>query len=154
MISWLNIVMLLTHFFYWWKDLSFCCSENYSLFWLFIQISCVSRSSTTLCLSYCSFGSSCKITAVVGLFERLLLRTAVHSLTTTPIFFFLDPFWCTFITSMFFCRIVYMRHNLNEDQIVGRSVIKTGMLNSKIMVRSLLLISMLQVQLNFKRPKS
>ena len=111
------------------KRLRFCCSENYSLFWLFIQISCVSRSSTTLCLSYCSFGSSCKITAVVGLFERLLLRTAVHSLTTTPIFFFLDPFWCTFITSMFFCRIVYMRHNLNEDQIVGRSVIKTGMLN-------------------------
>ena len=37
------------------------------------------RSSTTLWLPYCSFRSSCKITAIVGLFERLLLRTAVHS---------------------------------------------------------------------------
>ena len=40
----------------------------------------------------CSFRSSCKITAIVGLFERLLLRTAVHSLThsklTTTIIFF------------------------------------------------------------------
>ena len=54
------------------KDLRFCCYENYYFFWLYIQISCVSRSSTTLCLSYYSFGSSCKITAIVGLFERLL----------------------------------------------------------------------------------
>ena len=44
------------------------------------------RSSTTLWLPYCSIRSCCKITAIFDLFEQLLLRTAVYSLTITTIF--------------------------------------------------------------------
>ena len=91
--SWLNKMTLLTHFFYWWKGYVFVVTKIIIFFvytsrYLVYRV----RSSTTLWLPYCSFRSSCKITAIVGLFERLLLRTAVHSLTTTTIFFFLFRF--------------------------------------------------------------
>ena len=43
-------------------------------------------------------------------------------------FFFLVPFWWFFATSssILFLGILYTNHTLNEDQIVGRSIIKTG----------------------------
>ena len=128
--SWLNIMTLLTHFFYWWKGYVFVVPKFF-FFWLYIQISCVSlRSSTTLWLPYCSFRSSCKITAIVDLFERLLLRTAVHSFTHHHYQFFflirhLDDFF--HLHHQFFLGgIFYTIHTLTEDQIVGRSFIKTG----------------------------
>ena len=80
--SWLNIMTLLTHFFYWWKGYVFVVTKiiiffGYTSRYLVYRV----RSSTTLWLPCCSFRSSCKITAIVDLFERLLLRTAVHSFT-------------------------------------------------------------------------
>ena len=87
--SWLNIMTLLTHFFYWWKGYVFVVTKIIIFFvytsrYLVYRV----RSSTTLWLPYCSFRSSCKITAIVGLFERLLLRTAVHSFTHHHYHFF------------------------------------------------------------------
>ena len=115
--SWLNKMTLLTHFFYWWKGYVFVVPKK--KFWLYIQISCVSlRSSTTLWLPYCSIRSCCKITAIFDLFEQLLLRTAVYSLTITTIFFLLHQ--------CYFWGILYSNHTLNEDQIFARSIIKTG----------------------------
>ena len=130
--SWLNIMTLLTHFFYWWKGYVFVVTKiifffGYTSRYFVYRV----RSSTTLWLPYCSFRSSCKITAIVGLFERLLLRTAVHSFIHSPPLpiFFLDPSpWWFFApsSSILFFGIFYTIHTLNEDQIVGRSFIKTG----------------------------
>ena len=86
--SWLNIMTLLhisftdekVTFLLFRKLFFFGCTSRYFVYRV--------RSSTTLWLPYCSFRSSCKITAIVGLFDRLLLRTAVHSFTYHHYHFF------------------------------------------------------------------
>ena len=115
--SWLNIMTLLTHFFYWWKGYVFVVTKiiiffGYTSRYLVYRV----RSSTTLWLPYCSFRSSCKITAIVGLFERLLLRTAVHSFThhhyLGTIFFSWSVLiiFSTFIINSFFWDFLYDSH--------------------------------------------
>ena len=114
--------VLLTHIFYWWKDLRFFVTKI--IFFGYTSRYLVHRvySSTALCLSYCSFRSRIKIIAIVGPSEQLLLRTAVHSLTTTTIFFFLFrfdnflPLHHQFFFWGFFIRITrWTKIRLSED---------------------------------------
>ena len=126
--SWLNKMTLLTHFFYWWKGyvfvvpkiIFFGCTSRYLVYRYvvaqlcgcrIVQLDLVAKSLPfSISLNNCYYELLC-----------------IHS-PSLPFFFFFIRFddFSHLYHQCFFWGILYTNHTLNENQIVGRSIIKTG----------------------------